>query len=841
MKMKRPSITSMMLMILIISIGLSMPHLSGQMEEVKLTLDLEPKDCGRVYAEPPGEDYTYIAGTMVQIYAEEAEGCKFAYWVSDLAGLNGSLNNPVTVTLFSDAYFKAVFVRIGEAKPSGEVQERTHAFLRVTANISRFQEDVRLVPIGEEVTVTVPRDIYINDTARYVFVGWDGYESKEPLLKVLVREDTTLKALYTLYMRFMELWYHYSEFTVFYTPIVDLSPGERLKPLHLTLKPMNITLPVGSKIPREFADRVEVKYQKEYLLVVRSLAPEIIPVMINGEYYSLGSSVESWIPEGLKAEITVLVEGTERGWIAEPRQTSFIMDGPRSIVIGYEEKPYSWVLESPLKPVIYPILEYVAKSYKDTGMWPQISQLVSQPALVYSILLALPAGIGGMGYLGYRVLSRIEVGGLKTGRARRIMEERIRKASPEEIISAISGTQPASSMTREEIRLPENMPFPDWLYLPVEEKIEEYKPMKLEEVESIKEVEVGKKLEEARRIDLAELLSAGGEVGAQELLEVLVERLDGEVLEELRSALLSGKLKVTAVKNTVWSPTKVRAVFRGLDEKGAVSLVGADQYVRRRVAEWAALIEQEVTGKPYMFIENASERDADSVAARIGDACLVILGETVRPEVVRVYSYAGKLLGRKIVKLGEGPLPAVKLESPSRRELAAYMVVKAAVTGLIDRVGIKDVAEVSRIASMSRGYDTVDHFLELLSVKPVDLESFRRVESSKLFDEHEAAALEEWRRTGDVNAAITHYSNLLAQMDRVYAEAKLRIFKEKLLKLSGGLGDAEDSVELQSKRVVDSELKARVSEKMTKVIENIKNEEVRKRFVKHFDRGSHEI
>ncbi|MCL7384630.1 MAG: hypothetical protein LZ174_10115, partial [Thaumarchaeota archaeon] len=111
--MGKKTILVTLLIILTACIGLLTPLASGQAGEVRLTLDLEPKDCGRVYAEPPGENYTYRPGTMVQIYAEQAEGCKFAYWVSDLAGLNGSLNNPVTVTLFSDAYFKAVFVRVG--------------------------------------------------------------------------------------------------------------------------------------------------------------------------------------------------------------------------------------------------------------------------------------------------------------------------------------------------------------------------------------------------------------------------------------------------------------------------------------------------------------------------------------------------------------------------------------------------------------------------------------------------------------------------------------------------------------------------------------------------------
>jgi hypothetical protein len=848
--MEKKTILVTLLIILIAYMGLLTPLTSAQAGEVRLTLDLEPKDCGRVYAEPPGENYTYRPGTMVQIYAEQAEGCKFAYWVSDLAGLNGSLNNPVTVTLFSDAYFKAVFVRVGAPKPGGEItQPKTHAFLRVTANVSKFQEEVKLVPIGEEVTVSVPRDIYLNDTARYVFVGWDGYESREPYLRVLVREDTTVKALYTLYVRFMELWYHYSDFIVFYAPIVELSPGERLRPIHLTLKPMNITLPVGSSIPREFSDRVEVKYQKEYLLTIRSLAPETIPVMVNGEAIRLGSYVERWIQEGLKTDVRVLAEETERGWIMEPRQFSLIMNSPASITVGYEEKPYSWALDSPLKPVIYPMLEAVAKSYRGTGMWPQISQIVSQPMLVYAMVFGFPAGLAGIGYAGYKLISRIEVGGLKVSRARKVIEERIRKARPEEIISAISSGTPSSGMGREEIRLPDNMPFPEWLHLEATESMEEYEPARLEEKAGLEviepeEVGIGERVEEEfRRIDIMEEISRGGGMRADELVEALVGRLDEEVLEKLREAVLSGRFKVTAVKNTVWSPAMVRRVSRVLDEKGAVAVEGADPYVRKKVAEWVGAIEQEVTGKPYMLVEDAYERDVDSVAARIGDACLVILGEAVKPDVTKAYSYAVRLLGRKLIKLGGGPLPAVRLENPSRSELAAYMVAKAALTGLIDRIGMNDVAEVSMIASRSRGYETVDHYLELLSEGPIDLDTFRKKESDKLFDGYEKIAVDVWRRTGSVSEAVAHLGNILAQIDPAKAETRLRIFKEKLLKTAGYTEASfqqnpagKDTVESVKGDVEPLEaVKAKLAERYASIMRNVRDEEVRRRLVNQLE------
>jgi hypothetical protein len=612
---------------------------------------------------------------------------------------------------------------------------------------------------------------------------------------------------------------------------------------------MNITLPVGSSIPREFSDRVEVKYQKEYLLTIRSLAPETIPVMVNGEMVSLGSYVEKWIQEGLKVDVRVLVDETERGWIREPKQLSLIMSSPVSIVVEYEEKPYSWALDSPLKPVLYPILETIARSYKGTGMWPQISQIVSQPMLVYAMVFGLPAGLAGIGYAGYKLISRIEVGGLKVSRARKVIEERIRKARPEEIISAISSGTPSSGMGREEIRLPDNMPFPEWLHLEATESMEEYEPARLEEkagpeVIEPEEVGIGERVEEEfRRIDIMEEISRGGGMRADELVEALVGRLDEEVLEKLREAVLSGRFKVTAVENTVWSPAMVRRVSRVLDEKGAVAVEGADPYVRKKVAEWVGAIEREVTGKPYMLVEDAYERDVDSVAARIGDACLVILGEAVKPDVTKAYSYAVRLLGRKLIKLGGGPLPAVRLENPSRSELAAYMAAKAALTGLIDRIGMNDVAEVSMIASRSRGYETVDYYLELLSGGPIDLDTFRKKESDKLFDGYEKIALDVWRRTGSVSEAVAHLGNILAQIDPAKAETRLRLFKEKLLK-TAGYTEASFQQNPAGKDTVESvkgdaepleAVKTKLAERYTSIMRNVRDEEVRRRLANQLE------
>jgi hypothetical protein len=116
-------------------------------------------------------------------------------------------------------------------------------------------------------------------------------------------------------------------------------------------------------------------------------------------------------------------------------------------------------------------------------------------------------------------------------------------------------------------------------------------------------------------------------------------------------------------------------------------------------------------------------------------------------------------------------------------ELAAYMAVKAAAMGLMDRVGLDEVMEVADIASMSRSYTTIDDYLKMLATGLISLGEFKRLESSRLFDRFEQEAVAVWRRTGRISDAIIHYSNILVQMDPANAEVKLRIFREKLVKI----------------------------------------------------------
>ena len=756
-------------------------------ERAELKLDWEPPDCGRVYAEPSGENYTYAPGTMIQVYAEAYEGCRFVNWVTELAGLNGSITNPITFTIFSDTYFKAVFVRIG-ATPSQPLEKpKTHAFLRITANTTRFSEEVRLVPIGEEVMVSVPRELYINDSARYVFVGWEGYNSTEPTLKVLITGDTTIKALYTLYLRFLELWYHYSDFTIFQAPVIDLEPGSRLRPLSLTLKPLNISLPLGTKIPKEFTDRVEVKYVKEYLLTVRSLSPEKIPVNINGEVEYLGSSLNIWLPEGSKTIINILVDETEKGWIISEKKIILVMDSPKSVLVEYEEKPYSWATESPLKPLIYPILEYIARQFKNTSLWPQVSQITSQPTIVYSIVAIIPAILGIIGYIGYRTLSRIEFG--KTWRGRKIIEERIRKAQPHELITA---TPARSSYTAEDVKIPEDLKPPEWLkkMLNIEEEVVN-KPARLEPAKTLTIIEESGD-EKILDLDPLEEISKLEKIRAEELVEILMSRLDQEVLEALKDAVSSGRLEVLTYTD-VWSPVKVRKVMEALESRDAIALTGGDIYIRRKISEWAKTIYGIVYRRGALTIDDGYVGSIEEASARIGRNGLIVLGENIGLEETKIYAYAGKLLGAKILKLGEGyGLPIVRISYPSERELKAYMVVKAIFSGVLEKLDYREIEEVSRIALKTRGYETIDNYINMLSKpQPVDLNSFIARENNSMFDEFEREALRVWLSSGSIQQALIHYTNILSQFNPSQLKFKTRIFKEKLLKLSGGGGHGD--------------------------------------------------
>jgi hypothetical protein len=487
-------------------------------------------------------------------------------------------------------------------------------------------------------------------------------------------------------------------------------------------------------------------------------------------------------------------------------------------------------------------------------MWPQVSQIVSQPATVYAMFFSIPAGFAGIGYACYRIVSRIGVGGLKIGRARKIIEEKIRRASPEEIMSVIpSSTTPTPMLSREEIKLPEYFELPDWLRISkVEVEMGRYKPVSMEKIEKVEVKETVEELgeveeleEEVRSIDVLELISRGGEVRADELVEALMSRLDEEVLEKLRSAVLSGELKVTALRNTLWSPVKVRKIFKALDKDGMIALVGSDHYTRKRVAEWAGMIEREVTGKSYMVIESAYEKDTDSIAARIGGLSLVVLGEGVGLDVTRAYASTAKLLDVKLIKLGVGPLRTITIEDPSIDELAAYMVAKATLMGLIDRIGLGEVWGVSRIASMSRSYDTIDDYLKELSKGPINIESFKEMESKKLFDEYEREAVAVWQETKNVGDALAHYSNILAQIDPANMNLKLELFKEKLSKIAKGMEEASRvRARVEARETVKteaSELKAKLAEKYTPILKNIKDEEVRRKLLRYLGmEGRHE-
>jgi hypothetical protein len=156
----------------------------------------------------------------------------------------------------------------------------------------------------------------------------------------------------------------------------------------------------------------------------------------------------------------------------------------------------------------------------------------------------------------------------------------------------------------------------------------------------------------------------------------------------------------------------------------------------------------------------------------------------------------------------------------------------------MDRISLKDALEVAGIASMSRSYMTIDDYLGELSSGPVDLEKFKKEESERLFDKFERPAIAVWRRTGNVDEAIIHYGNILAQLDPANMDVKLRIFREKLMKI---VGRPRKPPRQQNPRPVDdvdskpAGSKDRLAERYEAIIRNLRDEELRRKLMKRLE------
>lgn len=733
-------------------------------EDVKVVVDWEPRECGEVLVEPPGLNYTI--GTQVAFRAVPKEFCRFSMWITDLGGLNGTITNPMYVTLFSNAYVKAVFIKIGE---SGKTNETTispeYVFVKITANISNFESSVKIARIGDEVWISAPREVALNDSARYVFVGWGGdinLNTSEPMARIIVTKNTHAIALYKLYMRYLEIWYPAEEFTYFYAPIIDVANGERLTPKALRVGFANITLPLNTPIPREFLARIEPVYVKQYKLSVRCIGCGELGVIINGERLNIDYYVERWFDENSTVSLRIVSEETLEGWVTGERSIEFKMDSPKNHVIECEPKPHSWAIGSPF----YPILDILVKQFKNTNIYPLIYNIVSSPNTAYASIAGFFGAVAGIvfgAYLGFRKLSSR----LSLGRGRESFAKLIKKGGIEKAIDVFETGQrvPERVLKIEDTVFP-SIGMPRILQAPAN-------PARIEP--TIKPKIAEPKTVETEKIDVESLIESGGELKPMFIVEAVSR--NPSIYLRLLDALESGRISI----GVGYPVREVDEILEGL-EKGAVALAGGDMYLRLWISDHLSLSRVFKTAR----LEDAMYRSIEEAGEAISKlrANLIILGDGVDEESTKNIVYVSRLMDIKVLKLSPTPIQYIRnviVDQLSVYRIFGYIVYKMCTTGV--RLNIEEALKLVKIAMATRGYITVDKYFEKKVKGDVDLDGFEQEEINIAFDRNELEALEIWRSGGTPREAIRHYVNLVNQLDPSRADLKIQLFGEKVEKL----------------------------------------------------------
>lgn len=735
------------------------PQLQAQ-GQVSVTVDWEPRDCGEVVLDPPGGNYS--PGSQVVLTAKPAEACRFSRWVTGLPGLNNTVTNPLYVTLFSDAYFKALFVRLkpAEARAApGDTPPRDVAFIKVSANISNFREEVKMARIGEAVWISAPREVPLNESARYVFVGWGGdlpAQTTEPTARVTVTGNIHAVALYKLYMRFLDIWYPAEEFTHYYAPTIEVERGVRMSPRGLRLYFANMTLPLGTPIPRELIPMVEPIYVREYRLSVRCPGCGDLYLLLNNRPVIASGHVAEWFEENSTVVLRVLDEETPAAWVLTRNHVVF-MDGPTDLSVACEPKPHAWAYGSP----IHPLLELLVEQARGTGLYPFVSGVAASPTAAYALIASI-VGSAAAAAFGLATLAR-KVSGVRLG-AEPSLEKIVREGlkQPEKILGMIPKIEGAGEAGLRAEEAPEEAPFPE-IRLPVRE------------AGPNPAAEVGEAAGEPRALE-----PERPRIGAREFLRMLESgRVDAEALVE-------------AVAENPWLFKKV-ADRRGLEVEGeyrpsearellgklgrrAVALYGGDKHTREYIAG--------SVGPEYVRLENFVARTVDEAlkAVRRLRAGLII-DETVDETTTRNTLYAARLLGLPAIKLSTDPLrglDCVEVRSPDVFRLFGYIAYRMVAAGRY--MGLEEAVELAKVARAARGYATVDRFFD--EAWKTDLRSFEQSEMSLAFSQEELEALTIWRGEGSLKKALEHYGAVVSQLDPVRHLHKLKMFREKVEKLS---------------------------------------------------------
>lgn len=742
--------------VLLIAIALALsPTMAEEPRAGWPTISVEPEGCGEVSLEVLEER----AGSVYMLAeAKSALHCRFVEWRSNVPDYNGSISNPLRFWLRPNMTLTATFLQLGEPPQNAS----GYAFVIVKANISGFTPHVRLAPRGFETYVSVPEEIYVTESERWVFAGWGGdVESivspkNAPAIAVKVDKDVTLVANYVLYMRFLDLWYPASEFAQVEAPVKELGYGLRAVPKEVRLKGLNETLPISAKIPRDLMRYAEVLYQEEVLIGVVARVDEPVKVSINNVIGLAFSDrpMEYWAPRGSTITVVALENEVGAYWLSEDSQVLIVTaDAPKIVELRYEVKPHAWM--SGL--IIYQPVNSLASMARGTRIWPIIEVILEDP-LRFSI-----ASGGAIACLGAAIYGLAKGAmGLKA-HAQRSRGLRRAATSPFRAFQSFkmgdvlqpAPERPASAAAQSPI--------------------------------------VSILLELVRESGAAGGGAQAGYAGKTALADEELVKLEGIL------AGGSGEVDVNALTRRRWSPRDYEALRRAVEE-GRLSLRGSVKPyhdVISRVCDYlsagpgaimclygdakaASYIAKEASSNMSrlpVFLNRLETGDVgraiEEVAAQVpetGQALLIATSE-VPDKAVKALMVVAAALEVPAIKISDYPirgLACVHVAQLDQDDLLAIAVAKAAESRAVKQLNYEVLEMLSRCAYALRGIQTVERFFSIAGPEHGmgRLRALIEEELKTLFTEEELSALQLAIESGrPLLDSVKIYRDILIQME----------------------------------------------------------------------------
>lgn len=775
--MRRAAATSSsLILILCMALALTMAALA---EDSAIKVMVEPEGCGSVTLTPPEPE----PGVYVNASASPAPGCRFVMWRSNIQEVNGSISNPLYFYARPNTTLVAVFMRLGE----GEANASGYVFVVVKANISILAPYVKLVPRGSSTLVSVPTEIPVNDYERWVFTGWGGDVDAitglrdSPLVNVHADREVTLIATYTLYRRFLDLWYPISEFVEVEAPVRQISDEVRAVPAQIKMRVLNETFPITTKVPKDLLPYIEVVYDEQYRVRVVALVDEPVKVAV-GDIVGLSFKerpLDYWAPRGSILRVVALEEEAGEYWLSpDHRSMTIQVTSPKTLVILYERKPHAWMSGLPL----YPLVNNIAFSLRGTGLWPVASVILSDPIKFYVVFGGLIALIGGACYACYV--------GIRRGVRAIAVGERGRPAREVRILKALRPTLSVSTIPREAAPPPSYENPLVSLLLDIARSslaapISEGPARQAERAASANE-----------GLDFAQLDRVlSGERGSVPARLVIARRWTPQQYNMLRRAVEEGRLILEGEPDPYQDA--VERVVEGLGG-GGVCVYGDGAPARRRVAYRVA----EALGRRPVILEDPPPRTLEDalrlIAGMVGESpSLLIATERVPNDYVKLLTAASGILDTPFIKLSKEPvmgLTSVEVRDLTVDDLLSAAIALAIKRNVIQHLDFSLLEEVARGAYALRGVDSLERFFGEYDPGGDAEEQVRRWiegELRSLFTNEELLSLllvAETRRP--LSEAVRVYKNILIQLEPgANISDMVELFEDKVEKLVA-MGDA---------------------------------------------------